>query len=149
LLENAAAEHGSLISCDEDTGVLSVEAQARVGSATRVGTEPLESARDVCAELVRYALRSGEPLVVDDAGEHADFCQNPYIVQGAVKSVLCLPIQHQGKLVAAFYAENNMARRAFSPERVSTLLLLSSQAAISIVNARLYASLEQKVEERT
>lgn len=149
LLENAAAEHGSLISCDEDTGVLSVEAQARVGSATRVGTEPLESARDVCAELVRYALRSGEPLVVDDAGEHPDFCQNPYIVQGAVKSVLCLPIQHQGKLVAAFYAENNMARRAFSPERVSTLLLLSSQAAISIVNARLYASLEQKVEERT
>ncbi|NEP46152.1 MAG: hypothetical protein F6K35_45940 [Okeania sp. SIO2H7] len=37
----------------------------------------------------------------------------------------------------------------FTPERLEVLQLLSSQAAISIENARLYASLEEKVRQRT
>jgi GAF domain-containing protein len=51
--------------------------------------------------------------------------------------------------------ENNLTRSAFTPERVEVLQLLSSQAAISIENARLYNDLESysrmletKVKER-
>ncbi|RDJ94088.1 methyltransferase domain-containing protein [Lacticaseibacillus rhamnosus] len=54
------------------------------------------------------------------------------------------------------YLENNLASHVFTPARISVLKLLSSQAAISLENARLYQeirshanALEVKVKERT
>ena len=51
------------------------------------------------------------------------------------------------------YLENNLASHVFTPARIAVLELLSSQAAISLDNARLYAELinenrdRQKAEE--
>jgi GAF domain-containing protein len=47
------------------------------------------------------------------------------------------------------YLENNLAEGTFTPKRLDVLNVLSSQLAISIENALLYRTLEQKVEERT
>jgi PAS domain S-box-containing protein len=46
------------------------------------------------------------------------------------------------------YLENNLATHAFTPERVTVLELLASQAAISLENALLYADLQQENSER-
>jgi signal transduction histidine kinase len=48
-----------------------------------------------------------------------------------------------------FYLENNLASGAFTPERLQVIEVLATRAAISIENARLYANLEKRVEERT
>jgi signal transduction histidine kinase/FixJ family two-component response regulator len=63
---------------------------------------------------------------------------------------------HQGKLIGILYLENNLTTSAFTLERLEVLQLLSSQAAISLENARLYNDLEEsnrtlevKVKERT
>jgi len=56
---------------------------------------------------------------------------------------------NQGQLVSILYFENNLAIAAFTPERIEVLKVLSAQAAISIENARLYQTLEEKVKERT
>ena len=56
---------------------------------------------------------------------------------------------HQGKLIAILYLENNLTTAAFPPQRLQLLKLICSQAAISIKNATLYNTLEQKVAERT
>ena len=61
------------------------------------------------------------------------------------KSVLCLPIVKQAKLVGALYLENNLTPRAFTPDRVTVLQLLASQAAISLENAALYTDLQLQV----
>jgi diguanylate cyclase (GGDEF)-like protein len=71
------------------------------------------------------------------------------VQQRQPKSVLCLPVHTQGKLVALVYLENNLMENAFTVRHQQTLELLSSQAAISLVNARLYESLERKVQQRT
>ncbi len=59
-------------------------------------------------------------------------------------------------MTGVLYLENNLTADAFTPDRVQVLTLLSSQAAVSIENARLYdqlaeysRTLETKVEERT
>jgi PAS domain S-box-containing protein len=41
------------------------------------------------------------------------------------------------------YLENNLTPRAFTPNRITVLKLLASQAAISLENTRLYADLEK------
>ncbi|MCP4297263.1 MAG: GAF domain-containing protein, partial [Proteobacteria bacterium] len=74
---------------------------------------------------------------------------DPYILKTQPKSVLCMPILNQGKLVGVLYLENNIAFQAFTAERLEVLKILSSQVAISIENALLYQTLENKVTERT
>ena len=47
------------------------------------------------------------------------------------------------------YLENNLATGAFTPERVELLRVLSSQMALALDNAQLYADMEGRVLERT
>jgi predicted ATPase/GAF domain-containing protein/HPt (histidine-containing phosphotransfer) domain-containing protein len=151
IIENAGAQRGCLILRSQSSGELTVEARAEVGG------EPSESSRSIaveecdelCPDVVRYVARTGETVVVDDATQHASYREDAYIQRNAVKSVLCLPVLSQGKLVAILYAENNQATHAFTSQRVALLEVIAGQAAISITNAQLYDRLEVKVAERT
>src|SRR5208337_1809221 len=78
-----------------------------------------------------------------------------YLRQRRPRSVLCLPLEKQTKLIGILYLENNLAPRVFTPKRLAMLELLASQAAISLDHARLYsglspanARLEREVNER-
>jgi anti-anti-sigma regulatory factor len=68
------------------------------------------------------------------------FSEDPYIRSGAPKSLLCLPLLHQGRLSGVLYLENRATPGVFDAPRVELLALLSSQAAIAIENARLISS---------
>ena len=67
-----------------------------------------------------------------------------------------MPILDRSKLVGILYLENNLTIGAFTINRINTLNLLCTQAAISLENAKLYSqldnyshTLEQKVQQRT
>ena len=59
-----------------------------------------------------------------------------------------IPVVHQGKFEGILYLENNLTTDAFTAERVRVLEVLSSQAAISLENARLYEQMKQEVAQR-
>lgn len=99
--------------------------------------------------LVQYVGRTLRSQVIQDARQENLFSQDPYLLRAQPLSMLCEPIVRQGKLVGMLYLENNLAAGAFTSERLDLLRLLSSQAAISIENALLYAELEKRVAERT
>ena len=69
---------------------------------------------------------------------------DPYIRQHQARSILCLPLVNQAKLMGVLYLENNLTPRAFAPARIALLKTLASQAAISLENTRLYRDLEQR-----
>jgi predicted ATPase/GAF domain-containing protein len=150
LIENAGAQRGCLI-LKGAGGDLTVEARARVEGdrAEDTGRMPIEQCMELCPDIVRYVARTADTIVVDDATLHVAYRDDQYIRQNGVKSVLCIPVLNQGKLVAILYAENNAATHAFTSQRLSLLQVIASHAAISIANARLYESLEEKVTERT
>jgi PAS domain S-box-containing protein len=93
--------------------------------------------------IVNYVIRTQKSLVLDDAAKIDDFAEDPYIVKQQPKSILCTPLLNQGHLVGILYLENNLTTGAFTPQRLEVLNLLSSPAAISIQNAKLYAQLRQ------
>jgi serine phosphatase RsbU (regulator of sigma subunit) len=72
-----------------------------------------------------------------------------YIQHQNVKSLLCFPIMHQGKVRMVIYMEHNTVEGAFTSDRIEVLNMLSSQVAISIENSTLYETMEQKVTQRT
>src|SRR5262249_17010380 len=82
--------------------------------------------------------------ILDDAMSQNPFSADPYIVERRARSVLCLPLINQGKLIGILYLENNLTPRVFTPERTTVLKMLASQAAISLENTQLYRDLEDR-----
>src|SRR4030088_2680840 len=82
--------------------------------------------------------------MLDDASAQNPFPADEYICQKNARSVLCLPLVKQAKLIGVLYLENNLASHVFTPARISVLELLASQAAISLENARLYNDLRER-----
>ncbi|WP_438022735.1 GAF domain-containing protein [Sorangium sp. So ce233] len=138
LLENTGAERGLLLL--PRGGELAVAASLQVG----------EGAPDVAvsAAVVSYVERTREPLVLDNAAADARFAGTFGGASGP-RSLLCAPLLDRGELVGLVYLENNLTTGAFTPDRLHVTSLLGAQAALSINNALLYATLERKVEERT
>jgi predicted ATPase/serine phosphatase RsbU (regulator of sigma subunit) len=149
VIENAGAQKGFLIF--ENRGVLLVEAEGTVGSEhiTVLKSEPVEGHGGLSESIVNFVARTKRTLILNNAVSEGEFINDPYVVKNRPKSILCSPILNQGKLSAIIYLENNLASGAFTAERLELLNILSSQIAVSIDNARLYDSLEEKVKERT
>jgi len=82
-------------------------------------------------------------VILDDASLQNRFSEDDYLRQRRSRSVLCLPLVKQAKLMGVLYLENNLAPRVFTSSRFALLELLASQAAISLDNARLYSDLQR------
>lgn len=160
VIENAGAQKGCLLL--DKAGKLFLEASGGIDSdKIVVQSIPLEmtgmgESLLLPISMINYVARTQKPVVLSNAATEEIFATDPYIVEQTPKSVLCTPIIRQGKLIGILYLENNLTTEAFTPERLQVLQLLSSQAAISIENARLYndladynRTLAAKVAERT
>jgi diguanylate cyclase (GGDEF)-like protein len=97
----------------------------------------------------RYAERTRTPLLVQDATQDDRFARDPYVRVLDRCSLLAVPILSQGDPRAMVLLENRLSRNAFTVDRLDAVLLIAGQLAVSMDNARLYASLERKVAERT
>ncbi|WP_414581944.1 AAA family ATPase [Scytonema sp. PCC 10023] len=156
VIENAGAETGFLIL--EKAGQLLIQASGSIGQDEIIvqPSIPVELSQQLPISVINYVCRTQGHIVLYDASSDSIFATDTYIINNKPKSILCAPIVNQGKLIGILYLENNLTIGAFTPERLEVLQLLSSQAAISIENARLYNDLEEynrtlavKVEERT
>ncbi|GLY07656.1 diguanylate cyclase [Actinoplanes sp. NBRC 101535] len=98
---------------------------------------------------VRYAERTGEPLLVDDAARDERVGRDPCLAGLEHCSLLVVPVFNHGRPAAMLVLENRLSRRAFSVSRLDAVRLIAGQLTVSLENARLYASLERKVAERT
>jgi GAF domain-containing protein len=140
-LEHAGAERGLLIlPYDEEHRI---EAEAKTG---RDGVEVYLRQRVVTPaelpeSLLRYVIRTQESVILDDASAQNLFSEHEYVGRRRPRSVLCLPLVEQAKLMGILYLENNLAPRVFTSKRLAMLELLASQAAISLGHARLYADI--------
>ncbi|MDM8568015.1 AAA family ATPase [Thiotrichales bacterium HSG1] len=147
VIENAEAERGLLILKQDDSWVIEAEGLLDSKKVTIQQSIPLEG--NLPCSIVNYVTRSHEPVVLANAIQEGIYTEDSYILQHQLKSILCSPILHQGKLIGVLYVENNLIEGAFTPARFKMIDMLSSQAAISLENALLYRTLEQKVEQRT
>ena len=97
----------------------------------------------------RYAERTRRPLLVEDAATDARFASDPYLSGVDTCSLLIVPVVARGVLRAMLVLENRLSHGAFSVDRLDAVNLIAGQLAVSLENALVYASLEQKVADRT
>jgi len=147
-VEHAGAERGLLIlphgeehriAAEAKTGRDQVEVQLQQASVT---------SSDLPDSLLRYVIRTQDSVILDDASVQNLFSEDEYVRQQRPRSILCLPLVKQAKLMGVLYLENNLAPGVFTTKRLAMLELLASQAAISLDHARLYADLRQENDDR-
>lgn len=112
-----------------------------VSLAADMGLLPLSAF--ACAE------RTGEPLLVDDAVRDDRFSRDPYFAGVPLCSILVVPIAGRGATRAMLLLENRTMRSAFNAQRLDAVMLIAEQLAVSLANAQLYESLEERVRART
>ena len=155
LMENAGAQHGLLLLVQNDRWFLKVRGSTDPEEGFAYLSTPMEYLAPRVGEpyipisIIHYVMNLKEDLVLEDASNSRQFSRDPYITRRQPKSVLCAPLLNQGLLTGVIYLENNLIAGAFTSDRLEIVRLLSSQAAVSIENARLYEDLETRVEERT
>ncbi len=145
-IENAGAEKSYLIL--EKDGQLVVQGTASIDNNEVVVLQstPIETSQKLPSAILNYVARTQENVVLNDASQEGIFTRDSYIVNAQPKSILCMPIVHKKKLIGLLYLENNLTRSAFTPDRLKVLTVLCSQAAISLENARLYATLSEATD---
>jgi len=149
-LQHAGAERGLLIVVRGDS--LQIVAEARTDRNKVEVTLRQESvtSSEVPRALLQTVVRTQQSVILDDATVLNPFSADDYFRQNQkrARSVLCVPLVKQATLIGALYLENNLTPYVFTSDRLSVLDLLSSQAAISLENARLYAELIAENHER-
>jgi signal transduction histidine kinase len=135
-IENAGAERGLLILARGDE--YRTVAEATAGSDT-VAVGPRQTSvtvTDLPESVLHYVARTKDSVLLHDASSEKQFLADEYIHRHHARSILCLPLLKETRLVGMLYLENNLAPHVFTPDRIVILKLLASLAAISLENIR-------------
>jgi diguanylate cyclase (GGDEF)-like protein len=132
----------------EDTGGWYVPADERTGgeqlsldAAVERGLLPLSA--------VRYVQRTAQPLLVEDVTRDDRFHRDPWFTDLDRCSLLAVPVMHHGNVQAILVLTRKNSNAAFTADRLDAVKLITGQLVISVETARLYASLEARVTQRT
>ncbi|MBD3883626.1 AAA family ATPase [Phormidium tenue FACHB-886] len=147
ILENAAAQKGCIILERDRQLFIEVADTDQQETVIVLQSIPVETSRTVPVTLIQYVARTQHPLVLSDAIREPISAVDPYVQETQPKSILCAPILYQGKFIGLVYLENNLATGAFTHDRLQLIQMLTTQAAIAIENARLYAREQEKINQ--
>lgn len=135
-IELLGAEKGILFLYPEDR-TLPQELEVRVSK----NVECIETDQNTfftSRSVIKKVEREKEPLIIEDAVTDNAFKDQASVINYSLRSVLCVPIQHRNILLGVIYLDNRMISGLFNKEDLWVLELISSQAGVSIENARLY-----------
>jgi diguanylate cyclase (GGDEF)-like protein len=122
-------------------GTGEVQESLSIGDAGARGRVPVS--------VLRFVARTKDLLLLGDATRDGRFARDPYFTGLDDCSLLVIPVLSGGTMRAMLLLENRLAAGAFSPQELDAVTLITGQLAVSFDNALLYASLEQKVADRT
>ncbi|MEO1622811.1 MAG: ATP-binding protein, partial [Cyanobacteria bacterium J06632_3] len=117
--------------------------------------EPLTGNAQLPVKLIQYVKNTRQIVLINQLKTELPVIDD-YLRRCQPQSLLCLPLLTQGTLIGILYLHNLSTSDVFTPDRLSVLSFLCTEAATSLEKANLYQSLadysrslESKVRERT
>jgi diguanylate cyclase (GGDEF)-like protein len=86
--------------------------------------------------LTDQVLQAGEIFFIEDT-EETSFFKNPIALNEGIRSLVCVPLVFQRRIMGILYLDDFMPRR-FDREKLNLLSILASFAAMAINNATLH-----------
>ena len=125
-IEHAGAERGLLILPRGEDYRIEAEATTSSDHVNVVLRQASVTAADLPGSVFQYVLRTKESVLLQDASGQNIFATDEYIREHRPRSVLCLPLLKQTRLLGVLYLENRLTPHAFTPARMAVLKLLAS-----------------------
>ena len=147
VIENAGAQNGFLILARGGEWIIEAIADVDQSKVQVLQAIRIEENETVSAGIINYVARTHETIVLVDAANEGNFTGDDTIQHRQSKSVLCIPLINQDQISGILYLENNLMTGTFTKERVDLLILLSSEMALALDNARVYLELERSEEK--
>jgi predicted ATPase/signal transduction histidine kinase/GAF domain-containing protein len=142
-LENAGAERGLLILPRGEEMWIEAEAATAEDHVVVYRPNTRVTPAGLPESVYHFVIRTRDSVLLDDASKQEPFSADTYVRSHNSRSIMCLPLIKQTKLIGVLYLENSLASHVFTPARIAVLSLLASQAATSLENARLYSDLQE------
>ncbi len=103
----------------------------------------------VSLSALTEALRSGKPVVADNALEDQRFRDAPSVIDMEIRSVLILPILAEAVPVGALYLDHTYETEIFGGQAAKVLEVFAGQAGLALQKARLIDELKRANAELT
>ena len=147
IMARLGAKTGYLLIAEK--GMLSIIAKAskqhrvevQMQRNKRVNHENLSDA------IINYVLRTGEMVVLGNAQQEGAFTTDNTVQKQALKSLLCLPLIKQNRVLGILYFENSLIESVFTPTQIELAQTLAAQASITLENSLLIRNMAQRQEE--
>jgi transcriptional regulator with GAF, ATPase, and Fis domain len=141
ILEVAIGERGFLILIGED-GHLEFPV-ARHIDRVEIEDPAFESSRSI----IESVIEKREAICLTSAMEDATFSAAASVQRLGLRSVVCVPLVSDERLVGAIYMDNSLVSGVFTEKDVALLNALGRQIAAGIEKALLFRKLERREEE--
>jgi len=137
------AEGGSLMLLNQERRVLTFSVVRGDG-----GDDLKEVEIPLGCGIAGLVMKTGEPLIINDAQN------DPRVFKAAdqktsiiTRNIVCVPLRSGRKIIGVLEAVNSLDRAKFTNDDLLILMALSEQAAVSIINRKLYDRLKTRVAE--
>jgi transcriptional regulator with GAF, ATPase, and Fis domain/pSer/pThr/pTyr-binding forkhead associated (FHA) protein len=100
--------------------------------------------------IASRVLEKGAPVLAVDAAQDDRFSGMASVEDLRLRSVMCLPIRIEDRVLGVLYVDNRLQHNAFSEADLELVELFAAQAAVAILNARRVAELRshnQRLEQ--
>ena len=132
--EAVNAERGYLVLSEADERLLVKVRRFRHPS----GRKRLSISRSV----VDTVLAKGQAVMVNDAMKDQRFSSRESVVANSLRSVLCVPLKCQDKVLGFIFVDNPTMSGAFSTDDLRLMAGIAVQAGVAIENCRLFRAVE-------
>jgi len=146
VLENTGAQQGHVLLNQNKNKKLSLAAHAHVEHQTLVLQTPDQpgfAALTMPNAIIDQVVSSQRRVILNDLSRDNPYSRDAYFKHRRPKSLVCLPVASPTRLIGVLYLESDVTPHAFTPDRLSLLELLATQAAIALDNAQAYAILQE------
>ncbi|MDZ4768013.1 MAG: adenylate/guanylate cyclase domain-containing protein [Chloroflexota bacterium] len=135
------AERGYILLKSAETGA--VEFRIAREASARTAND------DVSTTIIERVLRTGTPLVTDNASSDPRMIGSNTVARFTLRSIICVPLLYKDQVTGAVYVDNRMKEAVFTENEMNLLLAFANQTAVAIENARLFADVGATLAEIT
>lgn len=149
-IQNSGADKGALLTlADPEIQVRAIGNVQQREIFDELTLDSKQGRQLLPASIIRQASNSKDFMLIDNPSSKLAYANDVYFNENKPLTCICVPIVYQGKLFGILYLENQTTANAFNESQIELLKSISVQAAVSLSNALLYKTLEQRVEQRT
>ncbi|OZH51235.1 serine/threonine protein kinase [Hydrocoleum sp. CS-953] len=149
ILTNAGAQKAVLLITESERWQLRAIAQLTTDGTIETDTysQPLTIQSPVPIRLIQYVKNTQSVVLINESKTEITGILEGYLLTYQPQSVFCVPLLHQGDLVAILYLEHPTTKGVFTTQRQTIIEFLCAQAAIALKNAQLYEQAQQALRD--